>query len=321
MVTNGELIGDGISKFPFLKAVRKAFPDFEVVYWTPPGKNQFSRELQPLSRDLIDENVEFPLTWGWRKKGPEALQKPFGLILDLQHRIELSLRLMASLRSGEKYRNFWLRAQPRKGNHLLDKIFSVVPWPKGFDANPESYFYHPTFSQELVESWAPLFEKHQTWVGLAPGAGSRNKCWPLAHFIAVAHSLHNQGIGTAFILGPQDTVFLEKLKDQCPWAQFPLQAPSPPSESKVLRTASLTSYLSCTVTNDAGVGHILGLGHQPQLVLYGPTTEDKFNPRRSGIFSISAPSGTMDQIPPEQVLEWIHAQLPGTHRISATPAL
>ena len=50
-----DLVGDGLMKLPFLRAVRHAWPRARVTWLAGKGRSVFAHDLAPLARGLIDE--------------------------------------------------------------------------------------------------------------------------------------------------------------------------------------------------------------------------------------------------------------------------
>ncbi|MHA1114190.1 MAG: glycosyltransferase family 9 protein, partial [Alphaproteobacteria bacterium] len=121
------------------------------------------------------------------------------------------------------------------------------------------------------------------YVGLAPGAGGQNKCWPLDRFIDLARAQVAAGRVPVFLLGPGEGDWRDELAAAVPEALIPLQGPSVPAEWErtPIMTVALGERLAAAVANDAGSGHILAAADVPLLSLFGPTDPTKFAPRVS----------------------------------------
>ena len=49
-----------------------------------------------------------------------------------------------------------------------------------------------------------------------------------------------------------------------------------------------TKFLSCALSNDSGVSHMLSTNFCPLLKLFGPKDSNKFTPNSNNIYTISA---------------------------------
>src|ERR1041384_3471513 len=88
-----DLMGDGLMKLPFVRALRQAFPGAQITWLAGKGKTVYAGALQPLTAGLIDEVMEDA---GIGSRAAELLRRPlpgrrFDLIIDTQRRILTTL--------------------------------------------------------------------------------------------------------------------------------------------------------------------------------------------------------------------------------------
>ena len=113
---------------------------------------------------------------------------------------------------------------------------------------------------------------------ITQGNRYRKKSWSIYKFISLANkSLIKNKIPVFFIEKNQEQI-IEKIKNQVPGALFPetksdLSCPA-------LVTA-LSSRLDQAVSIDNGVMHMIGLADIPMIVLFGPTSSEKFAPKNN----------------------------------------
>ena len=55
---NGDLVGDGVMKLPFVRALRHAFPNAHITWLAGIWKSAYAHQLAPLVQGLIDEVIE-----------------------------------------------------------------------------------------------------------------------------------------------------------------------------------------------------------------------------------------------------------------------
>jgi len=130
-------------------------------------------------------------------------------------------------------------------------------------------------------------------VGLAPGAGWRAKCWPLAQFAAVANALSARGLTPVFVLGPQEQDWRDELEASAPGSAFPLlddPAIAPEFHGSPLMTIALAGRFAAAVANDSGAGHMFAAADTPLVSLFGPTSADKLAPATSRLSVLTAQS-------------------------------
>ena len=115
---------------------------------------------------------------------------------------------------------------------------------------------------------------------ITQGNEYRKKSWSIYKFISLANkSLIKNKIPVFFIEKNQEHI-IEKIKNQVPGALFPetetdLSCPA-------LVTA-LASRLDQAVSIDNGVMHMMALSNIPMIVLFGPTSSEKFAPKNNFI--------------------------------------
>jgi ADP-heptose:LPS heptosyltransferase len=152
------------------------------------------------------------------------------------------------------------------------------------------------------------------YIGLAPGAGGRHKCWPLERYIALARHQVGQDRVPVFILGPGEADFAAALRTDVPEARFPTLGDDGLPNPSIALTIALGQRLAVAVANDAGAGHILAAADAPLVSLFGPTPSAKFAPAARRLELIEAQSfgaEAMAAIPLAAVAEAVDRLLPG----------
>ncbi len=132
--------------------------------------------------------------------------------------------------------------------------------------------------------WAPLAGR----VVMVPGAGWRQKMWPVRHWFALASCLASVGLDPLFLVGPDGWEGLG--------GEQPQEATSNRHGPKMIK-ASDEGFLEvlCTaslvVSTDSGPAHIAAALGVPTLVLFGPTNPSVCAPRgrRVEVLTTSCP--------------------------------
>ncbi len=275
-----DYVGDGLMKLPFVQALRAAFPEAKITWLAGKGKTVYAGSLAPLVRGLLDEVIEDAGIGG---KWWELLRRPlpgraFDLIIDTQSRVLTSL-IVKRIRHGRFISPAagWHLSDARPGAdwtkpqamiaRILDLVELAAGRPLGAPAPlPEDAALEAEAARRLPSG--PLY------VGLAPGAGGKHKCWPLEHYIALALRLVKTGKVPVVLLGPQEQQWDAEIRDAVPGVMLPLDALSPP-----MLTIALGKRLAAAVANDSGTGHMLAASGVPLISLFGPTAPEKFAPR------------------------------------------
>jgi len=280
-----DAFGDGLMKLPFLRALRHAFPGARITWLAGKGRSVFAHELKPLAQGLIDETVEdagigsrLGELWSAR---PLAGRR-FDLVIDTQRRVltTLIVRRIAHGRFVSGAAGFLLSgAKPklpyRKPAAMVRQMLDLVEAASGLPARPDAPL---ALEPAVAGAAAALLPGGPVYVGLAPGAGGRGKCWPLENFLALAGSLACDGATPAFILGPNEAEWAPRCA-AIPGAALPLQAAAARGiPATPMLTIALARRLKAAVANDSGGGHMLAAGGVALVSLFGPTSPAKFAP-------------------------------------------
>jgi ADP-heptose:LPS heptosyltransferase len=330
----GDLVGDAVMKLPFVRALRAACPDASITWCAGKHKSAFADALQPLTVGLIDEVLEEA---GFDRPLACLLRRPLGgrhfdWVIDTQRGVPVSF-LIRRIRhdlfiSGSA--DFLLsdRKPPRGYQRpssmvaqMLDllELATAVPPNLAVPPNPDAPLNLDDTTRAKAAAALP---DGPVYIGLAPGAGGRNKCWPLENYIALARGQIAEGRVPVFILGPAEGEWAAELKAAVPEALFPTvtataDALSPLPSPSVGYSIALGARLAVAVANDAGSGHILAASDAPLVSLFGPTPAAKFAPAARRALVIEAQSfgsDEMSSIPLEAVSDAVDALLADADR-------
>jgi ADP-heptose:LPS heptosyltransferase len=300
-----EVIGDGLYKIVFLRALRRAFPAAELT-WMTTRDTVFARTLAPVTAPLLDHVVEqcgIGATPTALLRRPPPLG-PFDLLLDTQALIWRTLQLWRV-----PHRRFLSAAFLRRGlgrapigPHSLDRLFALLESATG---TPAARDLSPLIlpADLTAAASAALPDQAMPRIALAPGAGGVTKCWPLERFIALARLQAERGRQPVFLLGPQENDWRNQILQQVPSVLFPEDHPAFTGTIRgPLRAVAVASRCAAGVANDAGPGHMIAASGAPLLSLFGPTSPAKFRPvaARSAILRAQENGGReMSAIPLE----------------------
>ncbi|MBL8655074.1 MAG: glycosyltransferase family 9 protein [Alphaproteobacteria bacterium] len=304
-----DLVGDGLLKLPFARRLRANWPEARIVWCAGKGPSVYATTLKPLVDGLIDETIEnagFGSSWG------DLLTRPLGgrdfdLVIDTQRRFSTSLAVRRV-----RHRRFvsgaagWFLSdgKPRDTTkpRSMDAQLSQLIEAAGGDPNIATAPLR--LPAQAVGDARTLLPDGQTYVVLAPGAGNREKCWPLERFVELGHRLSARGIVPVFQLGPNETDWVAACR-AVPNAILPIQdAIARRMETAPALTIALAQRCKAAVANDAGGGHMLAAGDVGLVSLFGPTDPAKFAPAAQRLTVIRAQTfgaETMDAIPLDAV--------------------
>jgi ADP-heptose:LPS heptosyltransferase len=276
-----DAVGDGLMKLPFVRALRHAYPQARITWMAGKGHTVFADTLAPLVSGLIDEVIDEA---GIGSRAGELLRRPlpgrsFDLIVDTQRRLltTLILKRIRHRALVSSAANFLLSDRKpaagwRKPAAMVGQLLALVEVASGRPAEATA----PLPRLESAETEADrLLPPGATYVGIAPGAGGRNKCWPLENFLALASRISDGGRIPVFLLGPAEADWGEPIRAAVPAALLPLQAATTVTP---MLTIALARRMTAAVANDSGTGHMLAAADIPLVSLFGPTPPEKFAP-------------------------------------------
>jgi ADP-heptose:LPS heptosyltransferase len=322
VIVGRDLVGDGLFKLPFLRALRAALPAARITWITTEGPTAYAGALAGITAGLIDAVIErAPLG----ERLGDLLRRPgfdpgfgFDLVLDTRGRWRQALLgrriphrrylcpaagfLLSEVRPGWGY---------RRPDHIADRLLDLlrlglgraVAVPAGGVALPEA----------VNACAASALPAGPAYVGLAPGSSTALKVWPLARFLALAARLEEDGLRPVFLLGPAEAAWRAEILAALPAALFPLEhAAWGSGPLTVERTVAVAARLAAAVANDSGTGHMLAAADCPLLSLFGPTSPAKLAPRvsRGRVIRAQDHGGdTMEHIPLAAVVRDLEALL------------
>ncbi len=314
-----DLLGDGLMKLPFLRALRRAWPDARITWLAGTGRTVYAHELAPAVVGLLDEVLE---EQDIGRRPLELLGRPLGgrrfdLVLDTQRR-GLTTLILRRVRHGRFVSGTagWAfsdvrgpRARPPRMVDRLLELVSLARWGRADGPVDPS-------GGVAVPAALPA-GRHLL---LCPGAGGRHKCWPLERFVALAAEARASGWRPVFLLGPQEPEWRDAIDRELGEADFPLERMP---EASPLASIALAARCEAAVANDAGPGHICAAAGVPLVSLFGPTAPSKFAPWGDGgrilrAQDFGAADGAMAAIPLAAVRQAVEELVAG--RPSASPA-
>lgn len=317
-------VGDAILKLPFVRGLRDNFPNATITWVAGKDTSVYASVMKPVVAGLIDEVIERA---GLGLHPRELLSRPLGgrpfdLVIDTQ-RVALAtlvLRRVPHRRFISPFARFLLssRRPPwgyRYPKLMVRQMLDLLELATGRPApTPDSIAM--TIDPALDRAVAELLPAGPVYVGLAPGAGGRPKCWPLDNFIAAARAQVERGRVPVFLVGPQELEWVEPLRSAVPEARFPLQAEGVRERHgfSPLFTIALGRRLAAGLSNDSGVGHMLAASGSPLVSLFGPTSPQKFTPMTRSLTIVTAQTWggrDMTLIPVPAALDAVEAALAG----------
>lgn len=306
--TAEDLLGDALIKLPSIIALKRAHPSIHLVWSAGRGSSVFGSVLRPLVEGVIDEiHQQTGLGTRWSQLFRPFWSRHFDCIIASERRLlpTLALRRISHdtfiapmgdfrLSTARPHTDFVHQPLHRQMKMLLELAVGAPLEPQGELAIPGRY-------TELARALLP---PGPCYVGIAPGAGGKDKCWPLQNFIDVARAQIVTGRVPVIFLGPAERDWLAPMQAALPDALFPESDPRADLRGPLLAIA-LAGQLSLGLANDSGVGHLLAAGGRPLVALFGRTNPDKFAPpygRRVVVRARDMGAERVEDIPVSHVL-------------------
>lgn len=296
-----DLVGDGLIKLPFVRALRRSFPEAELIWIAGQGRSAYAGALAPLVPGLLDRVLEEAGTGSALRR---ALGFRLDLLIDTQAHVgtTLALRLLRPRRFVSAAAGYWLsdrRPRAARPRRVVERLLLLLELATGQKPDASGAVELPEAARAQA---AALLPGEGRRVALVLGAGGRHKAWPLAHHVELAHGLAARGIQPVAIAGPAEADLVEAFRDAVPQAAMPLQA-APPAGPEL--TIALAARCGAGVAGDCGGGHMLAAADIPLVSLFGPTSPEKFAPwctRNTIVRAQDYGAATMDAIPVSAVL-------------------
>jgi ADP-heptose:LPS heptosyltransferase len=278
-----EGLGDGFSKLPLLRALKRAYPAEKVIWVVSESDSPYRVVMADIVRPYIAEVlVDTHMRW----PSPGVIRRlrqlpPFSLVID--HRTDLVTVMTAKLTLRTKlyqaaspgYLFCSRRPAGVRPKHKQTQLIGLLEAVTGCPVDGSGEIDLPAAVEREA---AVLLPDGPRYVGLAPGASSRTRCWPLEQFVGLAKWIKTRGWHPVLLLGPDERDLYDPLCSALPEASFPAGR-----NEQVLADVHLSlaigHRLSAAVTMDTGIGHLLAAAGTPLVSLFGPSNPERWSPR------------------------------------------
>ena len=285
VLVDREGLGDVMLKAPFLRALRRAFPE-NAIWWIATHQTAMARELRHLFDPDIAQVIAHSGLEGRIGPPPHRLRDlpPFERVFDMRTRIAT----VAATRLGLAHHGFYCclpgyvlcDGEPPEGRrrprHIAERALSLVRCATG---RPPDGSGRLQASAEAEAFAKKLLPDGPTYVGLAPGSRQARKNWPVERYWDVARALTARGATPVFLLGPKERIASTAIIEAAPGSiVIRADAHGNRRANGVDRLIAQGQRLSLLLANDSGVGHIVGAAGTPVLSLFGPTDPQRWRP-------------------------------------------
>ena len=316
VLVTGDRIGDALLKWPAILGLKAAVPDCHLTWVAGRRASAFRGPFSQLAAGTIDRVVDCAKVGvDWRELFYSRPEFSADIVIATEPKVRNALlaRRIPHRKFISPAMKFLLSdIKPSAGyspSSVLERLQQLFELAIGSPIRP---VHEVTLDDTLLNQAASVFVKDATYVGLSPGAGGKSKQWPLKNFIDTAVEQQKKGRIAAFFLGPEEEAMLSEISHHLPAAVFPEFDENYRRRGGALFSIALAKFMTVSVANDAGGGHLLSAGGQPLVTLYGHTSAEKFKPSYGRHFALNAStynSQEMDAIPTHDVLDAIELMI------------
>ena len=293
--SNGEKLGDGIIKLPFLHEIKNRLPNHQLIWVTNKENTAFNNQLKKIAFKYIDKIIEkvdlSPFFWKKISHKYNFENEIYDFVFDTQKAIYRTIALKRlnykSFISGAANGLFSTKKIKNKSKigrkYYLDELIDLLDL---ISLKKKVLPFKISTPRALENKLIKFFEPTNKYFGIAPGAGEKNRIWPLENFIKIGKHFENKNYRIVLYLGPNEKKIRNKLITVFPNAIIPEEKISDYSNIETIITS--TKFIEFALANDSGAGHILSLGFCRLYKLFGHHDARKFTPYKENIFSIDA---------------------------------
>ena len=303
MISRLSSLGDVVHCLPAAVALRKTFPECEIVWCVD---KRFAGIVELCG--AVDRVVRWPQDRRERRSVLEEIGS-FDVAFDLQGLLKSAL-IVAGAKASRKLGYHWQRegswlftqlvAPDPTSLHVTDKYVDVVRCA-GAEADRAEFMLEPRGSD--VEKARALVGSTGRLVICNAGAGWASKRWPARHFASLAVSMRSHGMQVAFIGAEPDRPVFRAVVDAGAGDVLDLVG-----KTSVAELVALISIADAHVGGDTGSSHVAAALGKPAIGLYSATRPERTCPYGQRNNTLYDPSG-LGAIDPGRVLDKLLAAI------------
>mgnify|MGYP002621449843 CR=1 FL=1 len=291
-------LGDLLTAVPALRALRRGFPDAQLVLAAPAALAPLVARIGAVDRLLpVPSAVQAP-------PGPlPTATRPPALAVNLHGRGPQSTEALRRLRPARLW-SYGTPAGPpwREDEHEVDRWCRLLAW-YGCAADRDDLY---------LDTGAPGAHPRSGPVLVHPGASTDERRWPADRFAAVARALAERGWPVRVTAGPAERELAARVATA---AGLPATAVATSMSLDALTDLVASSPL--VICNDTGVAHLATACRTPSVVIFGPQPPSRWGPPPNGRHRVlwcppdaRDPDPRPHRISPAEVLAAAEALLP-----------
>jgi len=283
---SGGGVGDAIQILPLINSIKNEYQNASLYYLCA-HDNHFNSSLKELNCHIntLDLKIKyFGFRW-WHtlivKKEIKKLNiDKFDLIIDLQSKIRNTLILKIIphkyfISSTFNFKFSKPSIKIEKSSTINNNILNSINLAFKTNCKLIEYDISKIESKYHIEAKKLLPNNNYVGFSITQGNVYRKKEWPMSNIINLCKKLKLINKIPVFFIEKKNKELKNKVLQLIPDSLFPEHESNLSSPALV---ACLGKRLNFAISIDNGVMHMLSLGKVPMIVLFGPTSSEKFAP-------------------------------------------
>jgi len=257
-------IGDVVLSCPVIDILKSDFPDATIDVVVGPKAVSLFEDNPHLNIKMFDKRASLKQRSAWFL---DLSREHYDCVVDLR-------RTMLGLFLRPKYATPLMVLRKSKGMHKKDIHLNRLRQVYDFKSiPPQKYAIVTTKADEqFFEQTVAPFVQGNNLVVVAPGAADARKRWTPKGFAAVADYL-SATAKVVFVGDAKDAQIIKEIE-----GQMKSQALSLAGEINLRQLAFVLKKSSWVLAHDSGVMHLASYFNLPLVVLWGPTSIEKYAP-------------------------------------------
>ncbi len=314
---SGGGLGDTIQLFPLILSLKNHFTSTNF-YYLGAHENHFLGRLKNYNIGIktLDLGLKyFGFRWWHLIKAKKNFLKlgleKFDLIIDLQSKLRNTLILKKIPSTFFYSPTFKYNFCSEKKSYLtsgdisektivnLEKLLNIKIKKIDFDIESIDKKY-------IAEAKKLLPNNNYIGFSITQGNEYRKKSWKLENFISLAKNVEKNNKIPVFFIKKESEEIVKQIKSKVPNSLFPEHNSDIADPALV---TALSSRLEKAVSIDNGVMHMMSLSNVPLIVLFGPTSSEKFAPKKNNVIILDSKklynTNDISKISVEDVIKYI----------------
>jgi ADP-heptose:LPS heptosyltransferase len=316
---SGGGIGDTIQIINLLVSLHEHYTDHEIYLLQAHQNNLFENTLKELNLNFVKKTPIKLMYFGFRLKHYFQLNSLikennifFDIIIDLQSKLRNTIilkKIPHDIFISSTFNNFFLQPKIKINNKEKNIIYRIANYIKVLNDNKFILKkYNINLIKKLYFDEANRLLPSNKYVGISITQGNlyREKKLPLSYIVDVAKYLLSINKKPVFLIEKKHFKLKEELESKLKDIIFPEFNSNLNDPCLLILLAKRMDY---AISIDNGVMHLLSLANIPMIIIFGPTSSDKFAPKANNIKILSSQklfnSKNVNLISPKIIIEQI----------------